>query len=79
MPRERCACICTGNKYRFKCNRPYQITKAYIRGVMLAILLIGRANLNNSCEINASQLYNAVPRQVTYKTDNKLQNGVFIR
>ncbi len=62
----------------FTCTTLYQITIAYIRRVMLAILLIGRANLNNSFEIKVSQLYNAVPWQVTYKTDDILQNGVFL-
>ncbi len=37
---------------------------------MLAISLIGRVNLNNRFGIKVSQLYNAVPWQVTYKTDD---------
>ncbi len=44
---------------------------------MLTISLIGRVNLNNSFEIKVSQVYNAAPWQVTYKTDDILQNGVF--
>ncbi len=45
---------------------------------MLGILLKGRANLNNIFEIKVSQLYKAVPRVVTYKTDDTLQNDVFL-
>ncbi len=44
---------------------------------MLAISLIGRVNLNNSFEINVSQLYKAVPWLVTNKIDAIFQSGVF--
>ncbi len=81
MRKERCACTYTAiniaKKCRFKCNTLYRITIAYTRGVMLAISLIGRVNLNNSFEINVSQLYNAVPWLVTYKIDDIFQSGVF--